>query len=428
MKKPLILAYLLISIICAQAEERRISAQEYEIKMAAGWIGQMVGCTVGYPAEFKFNGTIVPPERFADRLDMFGQFNSPMINKSYGQDDLYVEITFLETLKNYGLDVSPRQAGIDFASSKYPLWCANDAGRKNLRNGIAPPDSGHPANTKRCNDIDYQIECDFAGLISPGLPQRVIKLSHVFGSMMNYGDGVWAGQFVGAMYAEAFFTTDRRQIVRAGLKAIPMQSQYAGMVYDTLYRYEKFMIEGGGKAPKDAWKTAHAEAVKKFDKGGILKDSNGNIDVRLNGAMFLIGFLYGEGDIARTIEIAARCGYDSDCNPATAAGILFTTIGLNKIPAMWHAALARNVTFWSTDYTFQKLVATSRDLAQKVVLAEGGRIEKDAFGKTFFVIPVVDPVPDPYQPSWDPAPATGVRFTPEEMAKIAASQEKEVKK
>ena len=54
-------------------------------------------------------------------------------------------MTFLRTLEQYGLDVSIRQAGIDFANSRYPLWCANDAGRKNLRAGIAPPDSGHPA-------------------------------------------------------------------------------------------------------------------------------------------------------------------------------------------------------------------------------------------------------------------------------------------
>ena len=37
-------------------------------------------------------------------------------------------MTFLKTLEDYGLDVSIRQAGIDFANSQCPLWCANKAG------------------------------------------------------------------------------------------------------------------------------------------------------------------------------------------------------------------------------------------------------------------------------------------------------------
>ena len=124
---------------------------------------------------------------------------------AFGQDDLYVEMTFLRSMEEHGFDVSIRQAGIDFANSGYPLWCANNAGRVNLRKGIAPPDSGHPQFNKCPNDIDYQIEADFSGLIAPGLPNTVIELGEKFGRLMNYGDGVYAGQFMGAMYAEAFF-------------------------------------------------------------------------------------------------------------------------------------------------------------------------------------------------------------------------------
>ena len=69
------------------------------------------------------------------------------------------------------------QAGIDFANSGYRLWCANDAGRVNLRKGIAPPDSSHPSFNRCPNDIDYQIEADYAGVISPGCPQSVIELA-----------------------------------------------------------------------------------------------------------------------------------------------------------------------------------------------------------------------------------------------------------
>ncbi|NIO87800.1 MAG: ADP-ribosylglycohydrolase family protein, partial [Candidatus Aminicenantes bacterium] len=124
-----------------------------------------------------------------------------MINQ-FGQDDIYVEMTFLRTLEKYGFDVSIRQAGIDFANSKYMLWHANKAGRDNLRAGIAPPWSGHPHFNHHADDIDYQIEADYAGLISPGLLQSCVDLGEIFGRLMNYGDGLYGGQFVAGMYAE----------------------------------------------------------------------------------------------------------------------------------------------------------------------------------------------------------------------------------
>lgn len=39
-----------------------------------------------------------------------------------------------------------------------------------------------------------------------------------------------------------------------------------------------------------------------------------NIDAKLNGAYIVIGLLYGEGDVFRTMDISTRCGHDSDCN------------------------------------------------------------------------------------------------------------------
>jgi len=176
---------------------RRISVEEYQSKMKAGWLGQMAGVGWGAPTEFKYNAMIIPEESVPE-------WESQMINQQY-QDDIYVEMTFLKTLEDHGFDVSIRQAGIDFANSQYRLWHANFHGRKNLRSGIAPPYSGHPEFNSHADDIDYQIEADFSGLIAPGMPQTVIELGDKFGRIMNYGDGLYGGQFVGGMYAEAFF-------------------------------------------------------------------------------------------------------------------------------------------------------------------------------------------------------------------------------
>ena len=398
-------ATLTVAMAMAGIQARTISVAEYKERMIAGWIGQIAGVVWGAPTEFKFNGVIAPDSALRE-------WSPPMINEGFDQDDLYVEMTFLETLDRYGLNVSIRQAGIDFANSRYRLWCANNAGRTNLRKGIAPPDSSHPAFNRYATAIDYQIEADFSGLISPGCPQRVVELGNLFGRLMNYGDGVYGGQFIGGMYAEAFFETDRVKIVEAGLACIPRESLYAQMVRD--------MLAWHRTDPKD-WKHAWRCAKAKWrDHPDYQKASSGDIDVKINGAMVLLGLLWGEGDPEKTIRISARGGYDSDCNPSSAAGVLFTSLGLRNIPAKYYSALDRARKYSFTSYDFPSLVEVCERLARKVVVKDGGKIVAGKDGRETFVIPQNAPDPGGYDMAWEPGKPEGCRYTPEEQARIRA--------
>jgi hypothetical protein len=384
--------------------ERRLSVDDYRDRMKGGWIGQIIGVVWGAPTEFKFNDTLIPEDKVP-------RWEPAMINNAFGQDDLYVEMTFLRSLEAYGLAVPIRQAGIDFANSEYRLWCANDAGRKNLRRGIAPPDSSHPSFNKCPNDIDYQIEADFAGLISPGLPNSVIALGETFGRLMNYGDGVYGGQFMGGLYAEAFFERELSKVIAAGLACIPAESQYAEMVRD-LVRWHR-------ENPGD-WQKTWSLCLQKYRKNpAYQKDSNGAIDVKINGAMVLLGLLYGQGDMEKTVVIAMRGGYDSDCNPSSAAGVLGTLTGFAKLPGHYTEALELEPRFSYTAYNVPALLDVCEKLARQVVVRQGGRVEADAAGKAVFVIPRVTVKPGPYTPSWAAeAKAAPERFTPEEYARV----------
>jgi hypothetical protein len=335
-----------------------------------------------------------------------------MINDAFGQDDLYVEMTFLRTMEQYGLDCTIRQAGIDFANSGYPLWCANDAGRKNLRKGIAPPDSSHPKFNKCPNDIDYQIEADFSGLIAPGMPNVAVALGEKFGRLMNYGDGMYAGQFMGAMYAEAFFETDIVKVIQAGLKAIPAESQYAEMVRD--------LVAWSKEIP--TWEACWQRCQEKYRKNPeYQKASNGGIDCKINGAYILLGLLYGKGDLDQTIIISCRGGQDSDCNPSSAAGVLFTTLGFSKLPDRFSKELNEKPLFSHTAYNVPGLLDVCEKLARQAIVKEGGKIEKDANGEEIFVIPAKPVKPSPLELSWAPGPIAESRFTEAEMAQITAS-------
>ncbi len=385
------------------AEFRRLPVREYRDKMKAGWIGQIAGVSWGAPTEFRFRDQIMPENAMP-------KWQPRMINDAFGQDDLYVEMTFLRSLEQYGLDVSIRQAGIDFANSRYPLWCANNAGRTNLRNGIAPPDSSHPKFNRCPNDIDYQIEADYSGLIAPGMPQAAIALGEKFGRLMNYGDGMYGGQFMGGMYAEAFFESDPVKLAEAGLKCIPAQSQYAEMVRDMLRWYRE---------DPDDWQKAWKLAQKKYrEDPAYQKASNGGIDVKINGAYVLMGLLFGKRDLDQTIIIACRGGEDSDCNPSSSGGVLFTTIGFSKLPERFSKELDEKKVFSHTAYNFPALVGVCEKLARQILARSGGRVEKDTSGQEVFVIPVVEPKPSKLELSWAPGPIANSRFTREEMAQI----------
>ena len=403
-----LLCFLLTSsIFTQQAEEiteRRIKVSEFRDKMMGGWIGQMVGVGWGAPTEFQWKDEMIPDEDVPEW--------KPELVNVWGQDDLYVEMTFLRSLEEYGLDVSIRQAGLDFANSKYLLWHANNGGRSNLRNGIAPPDCSHPEFTEHADDIDYQIEADYSGLISPGMPNAVIALGEKFGRLVNYGDGLYAGQFVGGMYAEAFFETDPHKIIEAGLACIPSESQYAEMVRD--------VVQWHTETPDD-WKTAWQKISEKYQHNPDYRrwschgpDGKLNIDAKINGAYILMGMLYGN-DLDEVMKISMQCGNDSDCNPSNAGGVLATAVGYKNLPEKYVSGLQNDKKFSYTEYDFPGLIYVCMKLARDQVIAAGGRIEKNENGEEVFVIPVQKPVPSEFVTSWEPGPIAGSVYTREDL-------------
>lgn len=373
----------LFSSFGIEAQIMQISRELLLDKIKGGWAGQMIGVSYGAPTEFRAQGRI-----YEEALE----WRPEMIENALNQDDLYVEITFASVLDKIGLNATTVHFGEAFRTTKYPLWHANAAARKNLNRGIQAPWSGHPKYNFHANDIDFQIESDFIGLMCPALPATAIQFADRIGRVMNYGDGLYGGMFVSGMYAAAFIYDDPILIVKAGLACIPPQSEYAQVISDLLYWYER--------EPHD-WRLVWRKIVEKWDKDDICPDgafSAFNIDAKLNGAFVAIGLLYGNCDFERTMEIATRCGQDSDCNPSTAAGILGTILGYSKIPQKFIAALPQiaKKPFAYTEYSFDAIVSSTEKRALELIRTVGGQVADS----TVF-IPIQQPVP-PSLESWSP--------------------------
>jgi hypothetical protein len=190
---------------------------------------------------------------------------------------------------------------------------------------------------------------------------------------MNYGDGYYGGLYVAAMYSLAFIEKDVTRLVEAALRVIPPQSAYAQTI--------RTVIRGHRDNPND-WKSTWLEVQKKWGRDvgcpeGVFTPFN--IDAKVNSAWVVMGLLYGNGDFGRTVSVSTRCGDDSDCNPATAGGILGTMIGYEKIPEVWRQGLAdiEALDFKYTEISLAEAYDLSFRQALEMIRRNGGTAEGD---------------------------------------------------
>ncbi len=333
-------------------------------KIRGGWAGQMIGVAVGGPTEFRAQ---------AQTYDKPIEWNPSSVRSAINQDDLYVDMTFAEVMDVEGLDAPAVSYGQAFARSKYRLWHANFIGRQNCRNGILPPQSGHPLYNIHADDIDFQIEADFIGLMCPGMPASSNFFCDRIGHVMNYGDGVYGGMFVCAMYSVAYFENDVKKIVQAGIDALPAESEYARCLVD--------VVEWSKQHPTDWQKTWQLFEDKWANRDLCSQGvkNNFDIDAKTNGAYIAIGLLYGEGDLEKTINISTMCGQDSDCNPASAAGVLGIVLGYDNLPEQWTTEIEaiKDEKFSYTDYSFAEICQSTLKRAKKLIVQQGGSIDRD---------------------------------------------------
>ena len=409
-RRPILASFLCAAVatVClggcsgaAEPEYRQISLAELEDKVAGGWAGQMIGVSYGGPTEFRHRESIIPE-------DELPEWDPATVADAIRQDDLYVDMTFAQVLDDKGLDATTEDFGAMFKDAKYHLWHANLAARRALKRGVPATLSGTPKYNAHANDIDFQIEADFVGLMTPGLPQASNDLCFRAGRVMNHGDGIYGGMFVSCMYAAAFFESDPRALVEAGLACLPPQSPYAMLISDVLEWSEQH---------SDDWIKVWNLVEEKWNRREPCPEGAANefnIDAKINGAYIALGMLYGEGDFEKTMRISTRCGQDSDCNPASAVGVLGVSLGLEGIPDKFKSGIEgiADEKFSYTNYSFRTIVDST--VKQAVAMAErhGGRVEGERLlVKTQEAVPAAFETWDDYGSPVERIPVTDERWS-----------------
>lgn len=357
-----------------------ISKQDLQNKIKGGWAGQTIGVVYGAPVEFKYNGSLISEDQNIPWNEHYVKY---WWDKKPGLfDDIYTDLNFVSAFEKYGINASSKLLAEHWSNTAYHLAHANQASRYNILNGMVPPASGNWKNNPHADDLDFQIESDFIGLMAPGMVNKATEIADRVGHVMNSGDGWYGGVYVSALYSLAFISDDPTYIVENAIKTIPKGTTFYDCISDVIKWKKKY--------PND-WKQTWFEVQKKWNndvgcpKGIFL---GFNIDAKINSAYVTIGLLYGNGNFSKSIDIATRCGQDADCNPATVGGVLGVMLGYDKIPKFWLKPLQEieNLNFENTDMSLSGAYKLSMKHALEIIKDNGGKVDGDQI-----TIPVAKP-------------------------------------
>jgi ADP-ribosylglycohydrolase len=409
------------SLNVAAGAERTISAVDLFDRMRGMWLGELLGNAAGRPTEGVYAGSTPNPDPCV-----------PWQIKQVwdGDDDTDLEYVALDALETYGFDCNSlliAEQWLEHVGGN-GVYVANKQAFYLMRDGHVPPETGSRTLNEHWYSIDAQISTEILGAVSPGLPQAAIDLTGRFGRITNSGFAVHAAQFYAALYANAFFEPNVVELVFRGLEAIPASSRTAAVVGEVLNWY----LDDASDGTLD-WRATRAKLYQKYQGPGSFGRYYNWVESTINVGATVLALLYGQGDFKQTVQIAVLAGWDCDCNPATAGGLLGIIHGFSGLPTdLTDPALCGNLYMnvsrpglpdLATELPQYEAISTIAIrmliLAQENIVRHGGFYVRDGFLRVYHIPEPQAVVPDPEQP--DPngpaglvarALAAGITVTP----------------
>ncbi|WP_145037518.1 ADP-ribosylglycohydrolase family protein [Paenibacillus sp. Y412MC10] len=302
--------------------------KHYVETVYAGFIGMNIGIRLGAPIE--------PVAWTYERIrDVYGDIRDYV--KPYktfaADDDANGPVFFIRALYDDATDreLSPEDVGkawLNYAREGIGMfwWGGEDISTEhrayvNLRKGIPAPRSGsiEVNGTEMAEQIGGQIFIDSWGLLFPGQAEKAADYAEKAASVSHDGNGLYGARFMAACIAKAFNASSMDEIIAEGLRMIPDDSTYARVVHAVMdfHREQPADFRACRQYLEDHWG---------YDK------YTGVCHIIPNAGVCVLALLYGEGDYARTVEIASMCGWDTDCNAGNVGTILGVYGGLAGIP------------------------------------------------------------------------------------------------
>ncbi len=333
---------------------------EYQDRVQAGWLGQLVGVVLGWPYEHDVAAT-TRVERYNKRYTV-----GPV------DDDWYYEIVALRAFERHGLRMTPAQLGEQWKEDQAGSWGSSRETLKALRRGVVAPATGHPKENPLWWSIGSQFSAEIYGLVAPGMPELAGQLAREFGHLNGYAEGVDGAVFMAGMVSLAFVERDARAIVRKAAHLIHPGSPYRqclDMVID--------MAERGRSA---------AEVMQAVEDRWHIEYPGTNNAVP-NGGIVAASVWFGGGKFLDTINHAVAAGdyTDADCNAANAGAVVGVMQGMKGLPADLVAQFGDRIAGKSmgevtfrvpVDEKISDLARRTAAVGEKMIAAHGARVKE----------------------------------------------------
>lgn len=277
----------------------------YRDKILAGWLGKTLGGIVGYRHENH--------KQFSDMtLDRLWPPSVPP------NDDLDLQILWLEALQEYGLDLDSADLAAIWQDRCSYNFCEYGFFLNNIQRGIMPPYSGSWNNDYFSESEGCPIRGEIWGLIAPGNPALAADYATLDAQLDHAGLSVEIERFIAATIAAAFFHDDLDTVLAIGGSVIPADSEAVRAVANVRRLCE---LE---RHPKRAWR----RLIREYGDRDASK-------ALTNHAITLMSLFLGRENFKDTMLLAVNAGWDTDCTAATAGSLLAVMHGLDYLPQDW---------------------------------------------------------------------------------------------
>ncbi len=252
-------------------------------------------------------------------------------------DDLDLQIAWLNAVEEYGPTVSASVLGEYWLTYITPNWSEYGIGKSNMRRGFQPPLSGRVGNYFK-DSCGCFIRSEIWACLAPGLPETATKYAYLDGCVDHADEGVYGEVFFAAVESSAFIESDTDKLIDIGLSYIPSDCAVAKAVrlMRKAYRDKLSWQEARKLLFKEVPGSFSACWMdKKTAADGEMGETHIGFDAPNNIGITLIGWLWGEGDFGKSMCIAASCGEDADCSAGTVGAIIGIINGESGLPDKW---------------------------------------------------------------------------------------------
>ncbi|MEI8048608.1 MAG: ADP-ribosylglycohydrolase family protein [Bacteroidota bacterium] len=325
----------------------KITVSELRDKIAAEWIGQMIGNMYGLPHENKYvaePGLEKWPYGYSKSLDKLKKYEG-----AFSDDDTDVEYMYLLQLEKFGSEPSYTQLRDAWMYHiRDRVWLANRAALGLMHFGYTPPFTGSKELNPHWYQIDPQLINEIWAVTAPGMVNYAAAKSDWAARITSDEWGVEPTIFYGAMYSAAFFEKDINKLIEVGIEALPTNGRFTATAREMIALHAKY--------PAD-WKAARQEMAQKYYVNEPLMTKT-IWNANLNGACAILAMLYGENNFQRTLDLSCAMGFDADNQAATVAGLMGVINGMKGLPANLYLPIEG----WKTPFNDKYINITRYDL------------------------------------------------------------------